>query len=137
VAMTKIQPLVIAFTAMVVLAFALYSRQQPTTTAPQQSSGDPRYLPSSTHAMDYDETLREALRQYVARCAPDLSSQGLPADKAQAACSCVFAGAVKAMQIGTEGDKQRFAALMAAQPNPQGSAVDRQLYGIVSGCFPH
>jgi len=93
----------------------------------------PRVKVVSAHATDYDK----ALQHYVARCTPALSSQGLPADKASAVCSCVFAGTAKAVEMGTEGTApQRLAALMDAQPNPQGSAVERQIYGIVSGCFP-
>jgi hypothetical protein len=72
---------------------------------------------------------------YVARCATDLLKQGMPRQKAEAVCGCVFTGVMAEVQYGIPGDEERYKRLMSAQPNPNGSAEDQALYKIVSPCF--
>ena len=74
-------------------------------------------------------------RAYVARCAPELSSQGMPAQRADAVCRCAVSGIIDAVKFGTPGDRERYERLIQAQPNPNGSPVERQLYGLLRSCF--
>jgi hypothetical protein len=80
-------------------------------------------------------TYTDARSHYVARCAPELSSQGMTTEKAKEVCSCVFSGLAAEVRMSTPGDAERFQSIMAAQPNPNGSASERQLYRVMSDCF--
>jgi len=74
-------------------------------------------------------------RAYVARCAAELSSQGMPAQRADAVCRCAVSGFIDAVKFDTPGDRERYERLTQAQPNPNGSPVERQLYGLLRSCF--
>jgi hypothetical protein len=82
-----------------------------------------------------DPRVAAAQRAYVTRCTPDLSSQGLPALKAEAACTCAASGIMTEVNFGTPGDQERYARIMRAQPNPNGSPDDQRLYKILAPCF--
>lgn len=84
-----------------------------------------------------DDPYAAAARAYIDRCTPDLVSQGMPSQKAQTACSCAFSGIAAAVQFGVPGDRERYERLMQAEPNPNGTAEDRQLYDVLSRCFAH
>jgi hypothetical protein len=74
-------------------------------------------------------------RAYVARCAPELSSQGMPPQRADAVCRCAVSGIIDAVKFGTPGERERYERLTQAYPNPNGSPVERQLYGLLRSCF--
>jgi hypothetical protein len=82
-----------------------------------------------------DPRVAAAQRAYVTRCTPDLSSQGLPALKAEAACTCAASGILTEVNFGTPGDQERYARIMRADPNPNGSPDDQRLYKILAPCF--
>lgn len=69
-----------------------------------------------------------ATEAYIERCGRDMVSQGMATEKAPAYCRCVAGG------LEREFTREEFAAMMKAQPNPNGSEVDRRLYRVLSAC---
>jgi hypothetical protein len=92
--------------------------------------------PAQDSGGDLARRVAEIMQTYVARCTPDLTSQGLSPQKAEAVCTCV-ASALSAEMLAGGGAhlRERYDEMMAAQPNPNGSPNDRRLYQIVSSCF--
>ena len=71
----------------------------------------------------------EAPKQaYIARCSSSMSEQGMPTKTAQSFCSCIANG--MSAEFGLEEQSQ----VMAAEPNPKGSAYDRRLYKVFAVC---
>src|SRR6516165_586458 len=102
--------------ALIAITFGI-----PTFSSHGASADDPRYA--------------AALQAYVAGCTPDLSSQGMSPQKAEAVCACVFSGIAAEVRIGTAGDAERFKKIMQTQPDPKGSSDERRLYSILSDCL--
>lgn len=90
-------------------------------------------IASDAHAED--PRVAVAHQAYVARCTSSLVSQGMTSQKAEAVCACVSKGIIAEVQFGVPGDKERYERIMSAQPNPNGSSEDHQLYKIVTPCF--
>ena len=86
-------------------------------------------------AWPQDAQVTTAHRAYVERCTPNLSTQGMPPDKATSVCECAASRIEAEVKFGTAGDRERYDMLMQAQPDPNGSADDRQLYSILAPCF--
>lgn len=87
------------------------------------------------HAWSDDPRIAAIQRAYVARCTPDLMSQGMSAQKAETVCTCAFSGMLAEIHFGTPGDRDRYEKMIQAQPKSDGSADERRLFGILSGCF--
>lgn len=87
-------------------------------------------IPCARSAVLDDPRFPGLLRDYVAQCAPVLSSQGMQEQKAAAVCTCTFNDIAAAATT-----REIYERLMQAQPNPSGSPDDRRLYGILSACF--
>ena len=71
---------------------------------------------------------------YVDRCSESMASQGLAKNSARSYCSCIAEG------MSNEFGLELYNQMMNAQPNPQGSEIERRLYKVYSGCssmLPH
>ena len=66
---------------------------------------------------------------YILRCTGDLSRQRIP--NAEQGCRCVADGMEETFGMS------RYKEMMAAAPNPNGNQTERDLYRILTGCFPH
>jgi hypothetical protein len=95
-------------------------------------------FPAAQQTNDLADIVAGITRAYVARCTPDLTSQGMPPRKAEAVCICV-SSALSAEMLADGGShlRERYDSMMAAQPDPNGSPDDRHLYQIISNCFAH
>ena len=69
-----------------------------------------------------------AKKSYVDRCTQSMQSQGLPGSKARSYCTCFADG------MESEFGMREYDAMMQAQPNPNGTPVDRRLYEVASAC---
>ena len=82
-------------------------------------------LPALSAVGDYPEASKQA---YVDRCGASMHSQGLPLEKARGFCRCM----IDAQEI--EFGRREYDAMMQAEPNPNGSNIDRRLYRVTNGC---
>lgn len=82
----------------------------------------------SVTAWSQDRWDPTAKRAYVERCTLSLKIQGVPVQKGRPFCGCMANG------MESEFGRSEYPAMMNAQPNPHGSAVDRRLHGVVRGC---
>jgi hypothetical protein len=78
-----------------------------------------------TAAGEWSEGAKQA---YVDRCGSSMNSQGLPLKKARGYCRCV----IDAQEI--EFGRRDYAAMMKAQPNPNGNNIEQRLYKVLSMC---
>ena len=65
---------------------------------------------------------------YIDRCSKSMSSAGLSAQSAKAYCTCT------AERMSNEFGMEEYSQMIAAQPNPNGSANDRRLYKVIATC---
>lgn len=69
-----------------------------------------------------------AKNSYVDRCSQSMQSQGLSGSKARSYCSCLADG------MESEFGMREYDAMMRAQPNPNGTSIDRRLYKVAAAC---
>lgn len=63
-------------------------------------------------------------------CAPALVTQGMAPEAAKEFCQCM----IDAQEL--EFGWAEFDSMMAAQPNPDGTDIERRLYNTIAGCSP-
>lgn len=75
-----------------------------------------------------DDWPAESKTAYINNCSSQMASQGLPQNVARQFCQCAADG------MEEEFGMSRYNEMMAAQPNPAGSNIDKALFGIFQQC---